>query len=121
MRKLLAVLVFAFAFLLGNLYAASNQDHPDSKRTHKIQVALVRAGYLKHVTNVWDSQTEDALRELQKDSGWQHKVVPDSRALIALGLGPDNTKLLNPETAMVSFAAPKKADKPVTPILAALR
>lgn len=119
MRKLLAVVVFTFV-LLGT---AVSQDHPDSKRTHKIQVALVRAGYLKHVTNVWDAGTEDAFRSLQRDNGWQHKVTPDSRALIYLGLGPDNTKLLNPETAMVSFAAPKPIEKtPATaPILTALR
>jgi len=32
-------------------------------------------------------------------------VVPDSRALIKLGLGPSHDKLMNPETAMTGGPA----------------
>lgn len=38
----------------------------------------------------------------QEANGWQTKSVPDSRALIKLGLGPDKKGLLNPDTAAVS-------------------
>jgi len=42
------------------------------------------------------------MERYQSDNGWQTKVVPDSRALIKLGLGPDHEHLLNPESAMTS-------------------
>ncbi len=29
-----------------------------------------------------------AMQKLQADNGWQTKLVPDSRAIIKLGLGP---------------------------------
>jgi hypothetical protein len=50
----------------------------------------------------WDASTEAALRKMQGDNGWQNKTVPDSRALIKLGLGPNQDHLLNPESAMTS-------------------
>ena len=40
------------------------------------------------------------------DQGWQSKTVPDSRALIRLGLGPNHDHLLNPESAMVGGSFP---------------
>jgi hypothetical protein len=39
------------------------------------------------------------MEKLQADNGWQTKIVPDSRAIIKLGLGPNNT------TASVSAGA----------------
>jgi hypothetical protein len=42
------------------------------------------------------------MRRYQADHGWQSKTVPDSRALIKLGLGPSNDHLLNPESAMTT-------------------
>jgi hypothetical protein len=50
----------------------------------------------------WDAATQEAMRRYQADQGWQSKTVPDSRALIRLGLGPSRDHLLNPESAMVS-------------------
>jgi hypothetical protein len=50
----------------------------------------------------WDDATEAALRRYQAAQGWQSKSVPDSRALIKLGLGPSHDHLLNPETAMTT-------------------
>jgi hypothetical protein len=50
----------------------------------------------------WDEATQQALRRYQADQGWQSKSVPDSRALIRLGLGPDHGHLLNPESAMTT-------------------
>ncbi|SNT01373.1 hypothetical protein SAMN05421770_103459 [Granulicella rosea] len=40
-------------------------------------------------TGVWDAQTETAMQKLQSDNGWQTKIVPDARAIIKLGLGPN--------------------------------
>ncbi len=51
---------------------------------------------------MWDQESEEAMRRYQGDHGWQTKEVPDSRALIKLGLGPSNDHLLNPESAMTS-------------------
>ena len=79
--------------------AISKPAHPDTKRTRQIQAALVRTGYLHRVTGQWDLATEDALRRLQHDNGWQGKVIPDARAIIFLNLGPDYSRVLNPETA----------------------
>jgi hypothetical protein len=42
------------------------------------------------------------MQRYQADHGWQSKEVPDSRALIKLGLGPDHEHLLNPESAMTT-------------------
>jgi len=39
------------------------------------------------------------MTRFQSDNGWQSKVVPDSRALIKLGLGPNHANLLNPESS----------------------
>ena len=73
-----------------------------SDRTLQIQEALVNAGYLKgEPSGKMDAATKQALIKLQADNGWQTKVVPDSRALIKLGLGPDHSNLLNPDTAML--------------------
>jgi hypothetical protein len=37
------------------------------------------------------------MRRYQADQGWQSKVIPDSRALIKLGLGPSHENDLNPD------------------------
>lgn len=79
------------------------QALPDSGRTREIQTALIREHYMNGTPNgSWDSQTRDAMTRYQKDHGWQTKMVPDSRALIKLGLGPSREGLLNPDTAALS-------------------
>jgi hypothetical protein len=45
------------------------------------------------------------MQKFQSDRGWQTKVVPDSRALIELGLGPKHENIINPETAMTPTVA----------------
>jgi len=61
----------------------------ESDRATEIQVALIRSGYLDgQPTGVWDAPTQSAMQKLQGDNGWQTKLVPDSRAIIKLGLGP---------------------------------
>ena len=79
------------------------QQAIDGERATQIQQALVREHYLKGTpSGKWDASTQEAMRRYQADQGWQTKEVPDSRALIRLGLGPDNGHLLNPESAMTS-------------------
>ena len=83
--------------------AKRGQQKIDSDRTQQIQEALIKQHYLSgEPTGKWDAATEDALRKFQGDNGWQNKTVPDSRALIKLGLGPSHDHLLNPESAMTT-------------------
>jgi peptidoglycan hydrolase-like protein with peptidoglycan-binding domain len=93
------------------------QQKIDFERAHQIQQALIRQHYLSgEPTGTWDPATEEALRRFQADSGWQNKTVPDSRALIKLGLGPNHDHLLNPESAMTSAPdAPRTTGTPATP------
>ena len=73
----------------------------DSARAQQIQEALIRQHYLNgEPSGTWDGATQDAMRRYQADQGWQSKMVPDSRALIKLGLGPSKDGLLNPDSAM---------------------
>lgn len=59
------------------------------ERATEIQKALIREKYLSgEPSGKWDSETEAAMQKYQADHGWQTKLTPDSRALIALGLGP---------------------------------
>lgn len=61
----------------------------DDDRATQIQTALIQAGYLSGTpSGHWDATSEAAMQKLQGDNGWQTKLVPDSRALIKLGLGP---------------------------------
>jgi Putative peptidoglycan binding domain len=79
------------------------QQKIDSDRARQIQEALVREHYLSgDATGNWNQSSEEAMRHFQADHGWQTKTVPDSRALIALGLGPNQDHLLNPDSAMTS-------------------
>lgn len=82
---------------------ARGQQAIDSERATQIQEALVREHYMNgEPSGTWDDATQLAMRRYQADQGWQNKTVPDSRALIRLGLGPDHGHLLNPESAMIT-------------------
>lgn len=64
----------------------------DSERATQIQQALIKQHYLTGApSGEWDANTEAAMQKFQSDHGWQTKMTPDSRALIALGLGPDHS------------------------------
>jgi len=79
------------------------QQAIDGERARQIQEALVREHYMTgQPSGDWDANTQAAMRRYQADQGWQSKTVPDSRALIHLGLGPDHGHLLNPESAMTT-------------------
>jgi len=63
----------------------------DTERATQIQDALIKSGYLSgEASGNWDAQSMAAMQKLQADNGWQTKIVPDSRALIKLGLGPQS-------------------------------
>ena len=72
----------------GGAAAAGHPRAIDDARATEIQTALVKAGYLQASSGKWDTTSADAMRKLQGDNGWQTKIIPDSRALIKLGLGP---------------------------------
>lgn len=84
------------------------QQGINSERATEIQQALIREKYLTgEPTGSWDARTQAALVKYQGDNGWQTKVVPDSRALIKLGLGPNySTELLNAPPKTASAGAP---------------
>ena len=76
------------------------------ERATQIQTALIREKYLTgSPSGQWDSQTEAAMQKFQGDHGWQTKLTPDSRALIALGLGPSTAS--GPQTLPANtYSAP---------------
>jgi hypothetical protein len=84
------------------------QQSINSERATQIQEALIREKYLTgEPTGSWDARTQAALVKYQADNGWQSKVVPDSRALIKLGLGPNySSELLNAPPKTSSAGAP---------------
>jgi len=84
---------------------ARAQQAIDPDRVTQIQQALVREHYLNAEPNGnWDSTTVAAMQKYQADHGWQTKLMPDSRALKSLGLGPDYSTALNANGS--SFSAP---------------
>lgn len=87
------------------------QQKIDSERAQAIQEALIREHYLTGEANgSWNQSSEEAMRRYQADHGWQSKTVPDSRALISLGLGPSKDHLLNPESAMTTVPDTTRAE-----------
>jgi hypothetical protein len=63
----------------------------DSDRASEIQNALIKQKYMTgSPSGQWDAQTQAAMQQYQSDHGWQTKLMPDSRALISLGLGPNH-------------------------------
>lgn len=67
------------------------QRQIDPERAREIQTALIREHYLSgEPSGQWDAESQAAMTRFQADQGWQTKLTPDSRALIKLGLGPNN-------------------------------
>ncbi len=95
-------------------FRVRGQKKIDADRARTIQEALIREHYLTgEPTGTWNQASEDAMRRYQGDHGWQTKEVPDSRALISLGLGPSKDHLLNPESAMTT--GPQKTSPAASP------
>ena len=73
-------------------------------RARQIQTSLIREGYMKgEPSGVWDQATKDAMTRYQADHGWQTKTLPDSRALIQLGLGPSHEDAINAKAVPASL------------------
>ena len=76
-------------------------------RVTQIQEALIRVHYLDSEANgKWDATTEAAMQKYQADQGWQTKLMPDSRALKKLGLGPDYSEAINAKDAAFTDPPP---------------
>jgi peptidoglycan hydrolase-like protein with peptidoglycan-binding domain len=89
------------------------QQSIEPARAREIQQALIREHYLNgEATGNWDPATEAAMQKYQADQGWQTKLMPDSRALKKLGLGPDYSGAINAKDA--SFTDPSSAST-ITP------
>jgi hypothetical protein len=81
------------------------QQTIDPARVTEIQHALIREHYLTtEADGKWDAATNAAMQKYQADQGWQTKLMPDSRAIKKLGLGPDYSNAINAKNS--SFAAP---------------
>ena len=77
-------------------------------RVTEIQQALIREHYMAGEPSAkWDSETQAAMLKFQADQGWQTKLMPDSRALKKLGLGPDYSTAINAKDS--SFGPPPPA------------
>jgi peptidoglycan hydrolase-like protein with peptidoglycan-binding domain len=100
--------------------SSHSRSHKTAKKSHKlhgqqaigaarvteIQQALIREHYLTgEASGQWDSATTSAMQKFQSDQGWQTKLMPDSRALKKLGLGPDYSGAIN-ASGSSSFAGP---------------
>jgi hypothetical protein len=92
----------------GKAHHARGQQSIEPERVTQIQQALIREHYLTgDATGTWDATTVAAMQKYQSDQGWQTKLMPDSRALKKLGLGPDYSGALNAKNS--SFSEPPPA------------
>jgi peptidoglycan hydrolase-like protein with peptidoglycan-binding domain len=98
--------------------AKSHQIHGqqaiDPERVTQIQEALIREHYMTGDANgQWDSGTQAAMQKFQADQGWQTKLMPDSRALVKLGLGPDYSTAINAKDVASAPAPPPVSSIPL--------
>ncbi len=93
----------------GKSHKLHGQQAIDPTRATEIQQALIREHYLTgEPSGNWDAATQAAMQKYQSDQGWQTRLMPDSRALKKLGLGPDYSGAINAEGA--SFTPPAPAN-----------
>ncbi len=91
----------------GHITEHSSYAGISSERATEIQSALVQRGYLTgDPSGTWDSSSISAMQRFQSENGWQTKFVPDSRALIKLGLGAGSTPGASGVPATSSAATP---------------
>jgi len=98
------------------------QRQIDPDRAREIQSALIREHYLAgEPSGQWDAESQAAMTKFQADNGWQTKLTPDSRALIKLGLGPNQeSKSLEPKSlAPKSLEPTKVTSQASSPVAAA--
>jgi hypothetical protein len=88
--------------------AAKPKASMEPERATAIQTALIKAGYMTGTpSGAWDAPTQAAMEKLQADNGWQTKLVPDARAIIKLGLGPNT-----PSPVAANAAASEEREEP---------
>jgi hypothetical protein len=61
----------------------------------------------------WNEATRAAMQKYQADQGWQTKLMPDSRALKKLGLGPDYSNAINAKNSSFAPPPPSSTTPPV--------
>ena len=89
-------------------HRARGQQAIEPERVMQIQQALIRENYLTgEADGKWDASTVAAMQRYQADHGWQTKLMPDSRALLKLGLGPDYSTAINASGSSFAPAPPK--------------
>jgi peptidoglycan hydrolase-like protein with peptidoglycan-binding domain len=89
------------------------QQAIEPARVLEIQQALIREHYLTtEADGRWDAATEAAMQKYQADQGWQTRLMPDSRALKKLGLGPDYSGAINAKSATFSEPPPVSSIPP---------
>jgi peptidoglycan hydrolase-like protein with peptidoglycan-binding domain len=87
---------------------AAAQRGIDDTRATQIQTSLIKSGYLSgEASGHWDAGTEAAMQKFQSDNGWQTKLIPDSRAIIKLGLGPAQDSAQSTSTSSASGFMPR--------------
>lgn len=66
-----------------------NEVRIQPDRVREIQEALAKAGvYHDEPSGRWDTTTQDAMREYQKQNGFSPTGLPEAKPLLLLGLGP---------------------------------
>jgi hypothetical protein len=95
----------------------NRQAAPTPDRYKEIQQALIDKGYLKSEANgVWDTQSQDALRQFQTEQKLSPTGKLSSASLIALGLGPKtNATSVSPPPAAIDSPAPIETPPPAAP------
>jgi hypothetical protein len=88
-----------------------SQIQIEPQRATEIQLALIKSGYLSgEPSGTWDAPTQSAMQKLQADNGWQTKLVPDSRAIIKLGLGPAQDDMALSHPAVEETSSPSASN-----------
>lgn len=101
-------------------HVVHGQQAIDSTRATQIQQALIREHYMAGApSGNWDDDSKAAMARYQAANGWQTKVIPDSRAIIKLGLGPEGATAppageAGPTTTAAS-APPVASRAPINP------
>lgn len=92
LRGFVLAMLIALGIIVATSWAQGQAIEP--ARRAQICAALRAHGY--------KGDMDTALKHVARDHNWQHKIAPDSRVLIFLGLGPKPQHLMNPETAWIS-------------------
>lgn len=95
-------------------HVTRGQQAIESTRVTEIQQALIREHYMDgDPSGKWDAGTAAAMQKFQADQGWQTKLMPDSRALKKLGLGPDYSGAINAKNSTFVDPPPVSTIPPV--------